>query len=449
VVKIEGYSVSKFKEVDRKGDALATNALVTILIIAFYYLSYRYPLQINSARTSPTYVDTPEWMQAGKYVLLGWVILVGGTGSALLGMSWYPEKRTSFTGVGSTLVIMSLFAAAKGTILGSNDLVTLGILMMAGAFVGSLAIRWRINGSRAARYVAFYAVASVVTETIQIFLYQTKGRLPALAYDGSVSIRFGSLLDDPNGFAVIVSLLLPVVWVLWRHKPIPRLLVSLALMVSLALTQSFTGIASVAAGLTVGFLILKWRAPGRIVVVAWIAMAVAAGLWVSLSNSQFFSRLLQSKSGSIDAHGASVDSLLKIGWSTILGAGTTASSSESSYVALIENFGLLFAFAYVGVGVIAIVRLARAIGEASELKDVALQIGFFCYLIAYLLASVNLRLDSVFPANLLFLVGIGLGLGEVGARIPVHPELKQKMSPRSPAKRGRWANDGGGHGEPS
>src|SRR5258708_33838133 len=40
------------------------------LFIATAYLSYRYPLQINSSTTSQVYSDTPLSLQAGKFALI-------------------------------------------------------------------------------------------------------------------------------------------------------------------------------------------------------------------------------------------------------------------------------------------------------------------------------------------------------------------------------------------
>ena len=74
---VPGVSVTKLghtEEVDN--DRLATNAFAALLVIAFYYLGYRYPLRINSSTTSPTYSDTPGWLQVGKYLLKGLSISV-------------------------------------------------------------------------------------------------------------------------------------------------------------------------------------------------------------------------------------------------------------------------------------------------------------------------------------------------------------------------------------
>ncbi len=400
-----------------RSDGIATNAVAILLVIAFYYLAYRYPLKLNSSLTSPTYSDTPEWLQVGKYLILA-VIAVG---YAIVTVAHRNSRPTPINGTylltGPILTLLAVFATIKGILVGSIDMITLGIILFIGVPLASSALRWKIDAARLARYISIYAIVSVVAEAIQIVLFRTQGRLPALAYENSVTVRFGAVLDDPNGFAIVVALLLPAVWIGWK-RGFWRLIFSLALLVALVLTQSFTGIVSVGLALLLGIVVLKWRSPGRFVAILWSAIAGAVIVAIYLFNSQFFSQLLGAKSGSIAAHVGSLEALQTFSWTTFLGLDNPGYFVESSYVALIQNFGLLFVIGYVLIGIAAIARLARAIGQNAVPGNAALYYAVFFYLIAYLLGSSNIQLAGVFPANFLYVLGIVLSLfAPLGAEV--------------------------------
>jgi hypothetical protein len=397
--------LSHTEEVDN--DRLATNAFAALLVIAFYYLSYRYPLRINSSTTSPTYSDTPGWLQVGKYFLIGIVLAATAMGVTTRQLSRPKRTGASYTLTGYGLILISVFALVKGSLFGSTDMIVVGLVILPGAFLTSMASRWKLDSVRLANYVLLYAVISVIAEAIQVLLFRTQGRLPALAYGNSTSIRFGSVLDDPNGFAILVALLLPVVWVTCARSWPRRLVLSASLVIALVLSQSFTGVASVVIAFLIGYLGLKWKSQTRVVALYWMTLLLATVTWVVfVSNSDFFARLLSERNGSIVNHGDSLDKLFGVTASSLMGIGSPGAPVESSYVNLLDNFGLLFTLVYLLIGIVAIRRLGQTIAQSQYSANLALDYGFFFYLIAYLIGSVNLPLDRVFPANLLYALGI-------------------------------------------
>ena len=48
-----------------------------VVFFLLFYLSYRYPLQINSSTTSPTYSDTPFFLSFLKYLVVIFLLALG------------------------------------------------------------------------------------------------------------------------------------------------------------------------------------------------------------------------------------------------------------------------------------------------------------------------------------------------------------------------------------
>ena len=109
---------------------------------------------------------------------------------------------------------------------------------------------------------------------------------------------------------------------------------------------------------------------------------------------------------------------------------------ESSYVSLIASFGLAFVLIYVGVGVVSVVRLYRTIRCAENPRDVALHYGFYFYILAYLVASVSLRLEGAFPSNVFYVLGICISLF-----LPVGSSVVTLEPRQSPVKRPRRSSN--------
>ncbi len=258
--------------------------------------------------------------------------------------------------------------------------------------------------------MSVFAIIGIIAEAIQVILFLTQGRLPALAYKNSISVRFGSVLDDPNGFAILVALVLPVVAIAWKSHVHWRRIFIPALLVSLLLTQSFTGVTAVVVALCVGYFALNWRRP--IVAAAFfIILPVAAiAIWKYVSDSAVVESVWLTKGASIDNHTSSLDALSAMGIGDFLGFGEPATIVESSYVSMISTVGLPFTVMYVSLGLFAIVRLHRSISMARSKQDVALQHGMYFYLIAYLIGSINMQFVQVFPVDLLYVIGICLSL---------------------------------------
>lgn len=381
-----------------------------MLLIAFYYQAYRYPLQIGDSRTSPTYIDTPAALQVGKYVLLLAVLVVTLAIAGLDGRYRPLLQQAPNRGIAICLVLLGAFGTAKGAIQGSTDLTSFSLLTLIGAGVATLSQRWTLNYATIARIISIYAVLSVVFDAVQVFLFRSQGRLPSLAYENSVSIRFGAILDDPNGFGLLVPLLLPAVIVLWRRRRTVMIIVATAMLASLVATQSFTAIAVTLVAFAVGYFALQWREANRALLVAGGVGLAGLAVWAFTSTSPVFQAVLGTKLGSFDDHASSIDALHRLTFESWLGIGQPVESIESGLVYLLANYGLIFTAAYVYLGLASLPRLYRVIRTSDDRAVRAVHCGAFFYLLSYLGASINLNVINTFPTNVLYVLMVVISL---------------------------------------
>jgi hypothetical protein len=386
---------------------LATNVVAALLVLAFYYLSYRYPFKYSDAGTSPTYADTPPALQTIKYVLLIFVV-------AVIALATINNQQENVNNVSHFLtsvsfLVMAILALGKGAVTGTNSLAAIGVILLAGLALTTLTRRWQIDSARLFRYVSVYAVICVLVEILQVALFRFAGRLPALAYENSASVRFGSILDDPNGYAVIIALLLPAVWLGWERRPW-RFAISIALVASLVLTQSFTGISAVVIAIIVGTFMQRWRNSIRALALIWVVLIIGAFVWLFATNSSLILSVWATKSGSVATHTSAFGYLANIPVSDLLGFGDTTTHLESSYVSLLANLGILFTALWIGVGIATVWRLHRLVNSTVHRQARAFYSGLFYFVIAFLIASLNLQLDTVFPINLLYVVAVAIAI---------------------------------------
>jgi hypothetical protein len=345
------------------------------------------------------------FLQAGKYFLLATLALiicilavaVWRKRSSERNAQWVP--LVAVAGLGAT-------ALAKGLAFESTNSLELGFMFALMVPLGFLSFKWGISTSVVTKIVAYFAVIAVVVNLIQIGLFFATNRLPALGYYNSTSVRFGSVFDDPNGFAILIPLLIPVV-LLWVRIGWSRFVLVALLVLSLVATQSFTGIVAAVGTLFVGFIAINWGKAKRIIIfVSSFVVVGGIGLAVLLSSKTFW-KVLETKQGSIEAHSGSLDVVFALSPRELLGYGDPVPGIESSYVSLVTNYGLLFTVVYTALGLWAIVRYFLVIRSAPSLRDVPIHCGFFFFLIAYLVVSINLQAEAMFPANLVYAFAIG------------------------------------------
>lgn len=391
-------SLSGAATVDRPAQRLLT--LVAVLYL--YYLSYRYPLQVNSSLTSPSYSDTPGWLQSAKYavfiLLLAMIVLYFAVSRTKVRF----EDRAAPPVVVLGTLAVALWPICQSIVLRRVELFPVGIFFLLP--VVFLLVGPRLSATSVFNVLRCFAVVALIVEVVQVGLFFAVGRLPALAYAGTSSIRFGSLWDDPNGFAMVVAWLIPVVAVGFRR--FGWIMIS-ALLVMLVLTQSITGVFAVLGGVALTLaLFIRFKAAWISALAVVVLVFVAIWAW-SLRQNAFVASFLDGKALSVQGHLASGDVLAQFGPDQLLGLSPSPVSVESGWVDLIGSGGAVYAVAY---AFLLLVILFRALANAARTDTPrtvrGLHLGTGSFAAAVLLGLTNLPLHSVFPVDAL--VGFAL-----------------------------------------
>ena len=375
-----------------------------LLILAFYYLSYRYPFQINSTGTSPTYQDTPFVLAITKYVLV-LILLLYYFMRASISQDLVKNNLSEAIGF---VVVLYLFAHAfLGAILSKNV-----YLLEAGLFfVVILPIYvFRFSGismSKLSKYVAYFIYLSIVFELLQIILFYSFGRLPALAYKDSLLVRFGSIWDDPNGFSFVITFLLAFV-VYSGYRYVKKVVLILILFSMLLITQSFTGIAATVGAFVAGNWILiffeKNKKTLKYITYSTLFGIICVASIFYLINTDLFAGIMFLKSDSISEHLSVIQVLENAGPLQLLGLSPYGLYGESGYINILLNFGFIYLLLYLSIGVITVIRIVKAINKHKNKPGTEIFYGMLYFVIAFYIGMLNLPLETVFPLNLLLVV---------------------------------------------
>lgn len=364
------------------------------LALCILYDSYRYPLQINSSGTSPTYSDTPFLLNVGKFLLSMPMFAIA---------AWRCVSR-KFDSKLLMIVLATLFLSAYSFFKifedGEPAYLDAFFWMLFSLILALIVDSVSIQAMN--RFFMFLLIYAFGSTAIEVILFITIGRLPALAFDGTYNIRFGGFLDDPNGFAALLFLLLG--WSYWRFKGGSRSAVLFGIVVALLLTQSWTAIfffflLILVFGIHVA---LKHPIAGALT----LCLLVFAAVWVLNHgglqlHSDVLEMLFSAKQGSIEGH-----SFLGPEWSAnwpgwlFLGA-STYTPLESWWAGTVLNFGIPWAcVSMILVGSLVLwLRRARRNASAAG-RPICAGVLLFGYYFAA--GSLNLPFPAIFPVNFLF-----------------------------------------------
>ncbi len=363
------------------------------LILCTVYLSYRYPLQINSSGTSPTYSDTPVMLQVGKFILACPLFAIAA-GRCL-------RQKLALKQWLAALGILFLSGYSLFKIIGDNSSkyleLSFWMLFPLVLVLGSDGVKL----SAIDRYLRFLLVFALGSTVIQIVLFLAFGRLPALAYEGTMLIRFGGFLDDPNGFGAILFLLMG--WSYGRFRGWTRFFILGSIVVSLLLTQSWTALVFLTVVFCFCALIAVSKRPwlAVLIICACLLLAMFVLRETSPSPGTLFEEMLNAKQGSIEGHSFSWGA-----WGSkwtewaILGD-STYNSYESWWASAPINFGVPWLIVFLCLIAELIMSLRSGlVGAGSEARPVYLGFLLFGYYFAF--GSLSLPFPTIFPINFLF-----------------------------------------------
>ncbi len=361
--------------------------------ICTLYQSYRYPLQINSTGTSPTYADTPFGLQAGKFILA----------APLFAMSVYKFAHQKASLKSWLMALAALFIASSALfkLSGDPDARYLDVafwMLFSMTLAGSVD---SVKVSAIERYLKYLLIYALGSTAVVVFCFFAFGRLPALAYEGSYVIRFGGFWDDPNGFAAVLFLLLA--WSYARFRGRRRFFILTAIVISMVITQSWTGLAFL---LLISFLWMARIASRRPVLAALliccgVLAAVLVTRYIALSPGEAVQQLLSDKQESIEGHIFPWD-FWSIRWTRWIALGDSKYNAyESWWAAALVNYGVPWLCSCIALTLALIDSLRRGLANASrEAKPVYWGLFIFgCY---FAFGSLGLPLFTIFPVNFFF-----------------------------------------------
>lgn len=373
----------------RTSEALFWSAI----LVCTLYQSYRYPLQINSSGTSPTYSDTPLVLQAGKFAL----VVPFFTLAFIRGV----RKRTAWWHwiVASAVLFMFLYSAVKVAFDPSSGFIDTSFWLFF-----SLVLTWStesISIYSIERFFRFLFVFSLITTLVQVTLFFAIGRLPALAYSGGFVVRFGSFLDDPNGFAAICFLLLG--WALSRFRGSRRFWIIVSILLMLILTQSWTAIVFLFGALLFGMLVHFFNHPLRHfpALAACLVGCTAAASFVLKSRADILRELLESKQQSASEHVIPLTEWLPHWAEWFLVGNPFFYHFESWWAGSVIDFGIAWFLCAAALFSLFLFHLYKASQNVPRSDQPVFQ-GLLLFGSYVFIGSLNLPFPSIFPINVLF-----------------------------------------------
>ncbi|WP_158318857.1 hypothetical protein [Robertmurraya kyonggiensis] len=366
-------------------------------------------MKINDSDTSPVYVDTPPILQYGKYVIILIFIVL------FLTMVIKFKIRANVRKFRTWEIFLAVFLLIIPMI--SFLFVKNPYLLQVGIFFSILVIFYlfpfsKINVNKINKYILLFILASIAVEIIQLFNFFAFERLPALGYHNSISVRFGSLWDDPNSFALIIPMLIVFVYV-GKFNNLMKYLLIIALLFMLLLTQSLTGIATFIVSLPVVMFILfvftkheKFLKALKLNITIYVVCLFL--FFIFVYPTEFIQKFLSLKQGSISGHLEGLDAFINTGLLDYIGLNPRGILAETGYINLLLNFGIFYLFAYVFIGLSSIYRIIYIIKNNVDKQGLELYYGLLFFLVAYLISLVNLPVEEIFPISLIYVLSIVL-----------------------------------------
>jgi hypothetical protein len=392
---------------DSSSEAGPAWAVVVYWLLSIAQYSFRYILKVNDTHTSGFgYSDTPWYLSAIKHVI------TAGFLAYCIGCRLRSRENTRRR-VDILSSIYSLALAVGVLILGikvigrdgrSYEMLQAWLQTWPYLIIPLLLPACMRPAQAVPTLKAFSLGAFIITGLFWIatvYLYYTEGRYPALSWPGQ--LRFGGILDDPNGYAALMVLLIALTIAFRGKLWLCRLTICLVMSV---MTRSLAGFVVLIVMLTVLAIQTISQMRGLSITAALKGVGLLIGVLIALCLPSVQSALdtfasevndtLQFKQKSIDLHlsdlvsppdlGADADA---VDWLV----GSTG-VSENFYSWTLINFGILGSLFLASCVIAAIAVLAnRATGAGLYILAWAAGI---------IIGSAGIPYFRNFPVNMLF-----------------------------------------------
>lgn len=383
-----------------------------LIVVSDLYYFLRYPLQYGDTSTSPTYSATPLFYQAGKYGLFALMLAALFVLCCLHAprLRLRTQDALPFVVLGSVLsyaCLMTLIAIFTQGAAAAGHMLKALFVIPAAFFIPAF-YQENTLGHFERVFKALFKL-HLLYSAVQVILFLSTGRLPALAYIGGVP-RFGGGYDDPNAFGIF--LIIPLLYAIGSRGLRRRRLLLLAITALLLATQSLTAIGAALLAVTTFCLIRgMWK---TLMAAVAMAAAIAIAILATPGIIDLIILFVTMKQGSIEAHARSMDLGSLMAGHTIaeyvLGSLRGAIASESFYVISLVNYGavatlilvtLLSATALLGF------MKARSVRRSDPHRELLLA-ACTAFVLAVTVGALNLPLLGIFPVNLYFWIAAAL-----------------------------------------
>lgn len=358
----------------------------SLLFLFLFYYSYRYALKMNSSGTSPTYSDTPLYVQLGKYLIFFFLILF------IILNNFYKRIKFKFDKFTFVLIFTFLYSIYSFLITKNTNVLFYGLIILPIIIIKIFDLK--INFLKIDSLVNIFIWFTIFYEFIQIFLYFKSGRLPALAYaTGKITdVRFGGPWDDPNGFAIMLCFMIPYSFLYYNGKK--KYLISTTLFLFLILTWSLTGYCAFL--FSILYFVFKKLTQKRglkkqyLYTLILVFSFILVGISVLLKSGRL-SYYLNSKMASIFIH-LEAFNLTNLTIGTFLGIHPVYISVESGYIDILYSFGILGIICFIYISIYSLKRLRYLIYITKNPLYIAME----AYMVAFMFATINLPMQYLF-----------------------------------------------------
>ncbi|RJG02046.1 hypothetical protein D3878_11045 [Noviherbaspirillum sedimenti] len=328
-------------------------------------------------------------LQIGKYLIFLFFSFV-----ALFFLRFRIKSASQLLYTASTLLFV-LYVTIKGIVVGEIEFLEIAFAPAVSLIIVLATKNVRFDSLQF--FLKFLLFFSLGVNFLQIALFFLIGRLPALAYSDSYSVRFGSFLDDPNGFAALCFLLIG--WVYFSNLKNRRLIL-LGLIVSLLVTQSLTAIGFL---ILISFFILFFGgnfARASLVFSCLLLATLVLIFWEQILPIADY--LISSKSQSIEEHLNHENVGFDLSILSILIGSNDILFVESGWTYLFLNFGIVGLSLFSTMMITLLFSLKKYIKTSRDVKEKAILWGLIIYCLYFIIGMLNLPFVKVFPINIVF-----------------------------------------------
>jgi hypothetical protein len=419
---------------------------LTFLLVSQVFYFYRYAFRLGSPFSPPGYTLTPSIIQFAKYPLAAiFFLVIAGLIINKFGLQKIKEtiaKQKFWTLLLIFFAYITVSLLKFGISPTSFAITQNAKMLFVLPFV--IFIPFVVKEGKTFDLFKLFVILSVIYHTayslIAGILFITAGRLPGLAFSNLLP-RYGGGWDDPNGFAIMMLLLLTAVITFYSDtskslisKYLDRMIAFLPVQIFKKQDQAKERVSDILVASIIMMFLFAYS------LTSLLGLAVAVGLLIFFRSLSFtkaaiiggaiavfgaihfklhlIDLLIKAKTASSEGHIYAENipqSASKVPggldpFSYIIGAHGQAIFHENTYLQFFFNFGMVGTALFIMIlltSTIAALRGFLKFRNKNSFERVVFLTGFV-YIITFSVISVGLPLVQVYPINLFSWIVVGL-----------------------------------------